>query len=75
MRWVERQTDCRLKRIVLDGRMEYFTEMKDPEADGIEVCVTASYVPEEITREKRMNRTIKNSIRTMLVHSRDPARL
>lgn len=47
MRWVERQIDCRVKKIVLDRAKEYIKGTKELKANGTNICVTAGYISEE----------------------------
>lgn len=68
VRWFERQTDRRLRRIALDGGRKYIKKKNELEEDGIEICVTAAYTPEENGGAERMNRTINNAVRTMLLY-------
>lgn len=67
--WVQRRTNCRVGKIVLDGAKEYIKGTKELGADKIEVSVTASYTAEEKVRAERMNGKIKNAIQTTLLQS------
>lgn len=58
-----------VKSIVLDGRKEYMTGSKALKANGTNICRAANYTPKENERPERINRTIKNAIGTMLLHS------
>lgn len=63
------------KKIVLDGGKTYTSGSKELQADGIEICTGATYTPEDNGHSGRMSRTIKNVIRTMLLHSGAPENL
>ena len=73
VKWVERQTGNRVKKIVIDGGKEYISEAETLELEGVEIDKSARYTPQENGRAERMNRTLKNSIRAMLINSGAPA--
>lgn len=75
VRWVERQTACRVKKDFLDEGKENIKATKELEADVIEVCVTTSDTREESGCAEQMNCTNKNAIRTTLLPSSAPASL
>lgn len=70
---VERQTNCGVKKIVLDGRNDYIKKTRELGADGIEVCVTAGYTSQENATAERMNCIVKYAIKTMPLHWSAPA--
>lgn len=63
-----------MRNIVLDGGNESLCGTKDLELDRIEIGTTVPYSPQENGRAESMNRTIKNGIRTLLIHSGAPVR-
>ena len=69
VKWVERQTGDRVKRIVLEGGKEFLEAAKTLEPDGVEIDKSARYTPQEYSRAEHMNRSVKNSIRTLLTNS------
>lgn len=54
VRYVERQTDCQLKDIVLNEGNKYGKGKEELEADGIRICVAAGYTSED-NRSGRAN--------------------
>lgn len=67
--FVESQIDCQMREIILYSYKEDIKKTKVLEADGSKVCFTASYTSKENVRAVQMNRTIKNEIRKIVVHS------
>ena len=63
-----------MKKIVIDGGKEYISEAEALETEGVEVDKSDRYTPQENGRVQRMNRTLKNSIRAMLINSGAPAK-
>ncbi len=47
VKWVERQTSNRVKRIALDGGKKYLKAAKTLDSDGIEIGNSARYTPQE----------------------------
>lgn len=75
VKWVERRTKSKLKKTVLDSAREYLKGCTELGADGIDIGTTAYYRPEEDGHAERMNRTVKNAVRTIRIHSGAPANL
>lgn len=48
VKWPERQTECKVRKIILDGHREYLKGCTKLDADGINISLTASYTPEEM---------------------------
>lgn len=67
VRWSERQTETRVKRIVLNGGKKYLTDAETLESEGIEINKSAAFSPQENDRAERMNRAVKNAMRAMSI--------
>lgn len=72
---VERPTGSKGMKLNLNGGREYLKGCTELDADGIDICFTAYYTPEENGCAERMNRIIRNAIRPMLICSGAPANL
>lgn len=68
-KWVERQTGNQVKRMKLDGGGEYEKATDILRASGVEIDISAPYTPNENGRAERQNRTLLNSIPSMLHHA------
>lgn len=64
-----------MKKIFLDGGEDYVKGTKKSEADGVEIDMTTGDTPKENRHGEGMNRTIRSSIGTKLLHSCTPANL
>lgn len=72
---VQRQTKSSITKTEVDGGKEYVKGLYDLKAREIEISVTEKYTPQENWNAKRMNRTIKILIQTLLFRSRTPTNL
>ena len=73
VKWIERQSGNRVKRVRLDGGNEYDQAAEQLRALGIDILMNAPYTPNENGRAERQNRTLLDMIRTMLIEAALPA--
>lgn len=71
--WVEPQSGCMVRRIMLHDGKEYKKGRKKLEGLGIEVHPTDLYAPQKNERAEQMNHLLKNGIWTVLIDTGAPA--
>ena len=74
LRLTETQTGCKLRQLRSDGGGEYFSNEFSSflEDRGIQRQTTCAYTPQQNGVAERMNRTLKEHMRAMLLHNSTP---
>lgn len=75
LRLAETQTGCKLRQLRSDGGGEYFSNEFSSflEDRGIQRQTTCAYTPQQNGVAERMNRTLKDHVRAMLLHNSTPS--
>lgn len=69
VKWIERQMETLVRKIVLDGGKTLLSSTKDFELDSIGIGTTAPYSLQESDCAGGMNQSIKKGICQLLIHS------
>lgn len=66
IKWMERQTESKVKKVKLDGGREYLIRCNKLDGDGTDITTAAYYMSLKNGHADYMNRTLKKAHRTIL---------